>query len=191
MKEVETNVIRVDFVSGLRVSGGPTKNSASRASSEAQRCYIEGCRLDESPATWDRAASLYERAIDLDNNHVNAIVNLANVHFRRDNKRLAERLYLQALDVDSDIPEANYNLGFLEYERGNMDAAVGRFEATIASDPDFADAHYNLAMALTESGESLKSARHWRRYIKLDPHGAWADDARRRLRLSIQDGSHD
>ncbi len=52
----------------------------------------------------------------------------------------------------------------------------------LSADPLYVDAHLNLAL-LYEKLELPRRARtHWRRYLRLEPGGAWADLARRRLK---------
>lgn len=79
-------------------------------------------------------------------------------------------------------PEAYYNLGFLYYERGDTAAAVPCFERAVETDPAFADAHFNLAMALEDIGKFGPAKKHWQVYLQLEPHGAWAEVARRHLK---------
>lgn len=143
--------------------------------------YLEGCRLDEDEASFDRAEAAYRRAIELDPSLSNAITNLGNLRFRRGHLAEAEELYRQALKIDEGQPEAVYNLGFLCFERGDVSEAVVHFERAVAQDSGFADAHFNLAMALTELGRASLAQPHWEHYLKLDPTGAWSEIARRHL----------
>lgn len=147
----------------------------------AYQSYLEGCRLDEDPATFDRAEACYREAITLDPALANALTNWGNLRFRRGDAEEAERLYTQAIGVDEAQPEAYYNLGFLAYERGEMGEAVRLFTAAVALDPGFADAHFNLAMALEEVERREDARGHWETYLALDPEGPWAEIARRHL----------
>lgn len=143
--------------------------------------YLEGCRLDEDEATFDRAEEAYRQAIRLDPSLANALTNLGNLRYRRDAPEEAEALYDRALAVDPRQPEASYNLGFLAYERGDVEDAAAYFERALESDPSFADAHFNLAMAFEELGRIADARPHWASYLELEPTGAWAEIARRHL----------
>ncbi len=150
----------------------------------AYQAYLDGCRLDENPNTFDEAEDCYRQAIELDPTLANALTNWGNLRFRRGDVEDAERLYRCALTLDEAQPEAFYNLGFLAFERGDMDDAVALFAAAVEHDPGFADAHFNLAMALEEVDRSADARAHWQTYLELDPHGPWAEIARRHMHPS-------
>ncbi len=147
----------------------------------AYELYLEGCRLDEDEATYERAEEAYERAIALDPSLSNALTNLGNLCYRRGLVERAEGYYRRALVVDADQPEAHYNLGFLQLERGEPARAAECFERAIERDPSFADAHFNLAMACEELGQNARARGHWESYLALEPKGPWAEIARRHL----------
>jgi tetratricopeptide (TPR) repeat protein len=151
---------------------------------KAYQAYLDGCRFDEDPATYDRAEERYREAIALDPSLANALTNWGNLRFRRGDADDAERLYRRALEVDEEQPEAYYNLGFLAYERGDMDEAAVLFSSAVEFDPGFADAHFNLAMALEELDRKDEARGHWETYLALDPEGPWAEIARRHLHPS-------
>lgn len=153
----------------------------SRESRTAYEWYLEGCRLDEDPATLAKAEEAYHRAIYLDPKLANAYTNLGNLRYRAGASEDAKILYAKAVEVDAGQPEAHYNLGFLEFEDGNLGLARGCFERAVALDPTFADAHFNLAMTLYRLDIEQDAREHWRRYLALDPEGPWAEIARKRL----------
>lgn len=146
--------------------------------------YLEGCRLDEDPRTYDQAEGAYLKALSLDPTLSNALTNLGNLAYRRDQLEDAERYYRRALECDADQPEALYNLGFLHFERDEIGQAIFLFREALESDPAFADAHFNLAMALEEHGDREAALPHWERYLALEPEGSWADIAEEHLRES-------
>jgi tetratricopeptide (TPR) repeat protein len=147
----------------------------------AYDAYLEGCRLDEDPATYAQAETHYQKAIELDATFAHAHTNLGNLRFRRGEAKLAELSYQEALKLDPEQPEALYNMGFLSFERGESANAIQLFHRAINVDPSFADAHFNLAMALEESGRGREARTHWETYLALEPVGAWADIAKKHL----------
>jgi len=149
--------------------------------SRAYEHYLEGCRFDEDENTYDQAEQAYQKALSLDPTLSNALTNLGNLEYRRDQLETAENYYRRALQCDAEQPEALYNLGFLHFERDEVDEAIRSFRAALDSDPSFADAHFNLAMALDERGERAAALPHWERYLALEPEGSWADIAKKRL----------
>ncbi len=143
--------------------------------------YLEGCRYDENERTFDEAEEAYKKALSLDPTLSNALTNLGNLEYRRDQTDEAERYYRRALACDSEQPEALYNLGFLCFERDEIEQAILLFGQALGSDPSFADAHFNLAMALEERGDTAEARPHWQHYLALEPDGAWAEIAQKHL----------
>lgn len=174
--DFEVRTIRDDVIRVLRPDGVDPEQRR-----RAYQEYLEGCRLDEDEATFDRAEACYERAFSLDPTLANALTNWGNLRYRRGDTEDAEQLYRRALAIDGEQPEALYNLGFLSFERAEMDDAAKYFARAVRLDPGFADAHFNLAMALEELGRSGEARPHWGRYLELDPHGSWAEIAKRYL----------
>jgi len=174
--DFEVRSLRDDVLRVLRPDGvDPDRRR------RAYERYLEGCRLDEDEATFDRAERCYEEAFQLDPSLANALTNWGNLRFRRGDPEDAEQLYRRALAIDAEQPEALYNLGFLAFERAQMDEAARFFRRAVQLDPGFADAHFNLAMALEELGVPGDARPHWQRYLELDPDGSWAEIARRYL----------
>lgn len=143
--------------------------------------YMRASALDEDPATYDEAESLYAKAAELDPHLAIAYTNRGNIRFRRGDEAGAEELYRRALEIDARQPEAHYNLGYVMLERGRAPEAVAYFEAAIKTDPRFADAHFNLAMAYEAVADKARARVNWKRYLELEPTGTWADIARDHL----------
>ncbi len=173
--EFRVETLKDDVVRVLRTKPRPEDQAS------AYELYLEGCRLDEDEATYERAEEAYERAVALDPSLSNALTNLGNLCYRRGQVERAEGYYKRALVVDADQPEAHYNLGFLHLERGEPRRAAECFGQAIERDPAFADAHFNLAMAYEELGEHGRARSHWESYLALEPKGPWAEIARRHL----------
>jgi len=173
--DFDVGALRTDVVRVLRPE---TPSDRART---AYDLYVRASSLDEDPSTYDEAASLYRRAIELDPQLAIAYTNLGNILFRRADDHGAEELYLRAIAIDDRQPEGHYNLGYVMLERGDAKRAADHFEKAIARDARFADAHFNLAMAYEQLGERNKARSHWKRYLELEPQGTWADIARKHL----------
>lgn len=173
--DFQVGALRDDVVRVLR-----PETTRERAKT-AYELYTKASSLDEDPATFDEAESLYQRAVELDPYLAIALTNLGNVRFRRGDIDGAVVYYEKALGIDDKQPEAHYNLGYVLLERGSPKQAADAFERALSRDPRFADAHFNLAMAYEQSGERNKARIHWKRYLELEPTGSWADIARSHL----------
>lgn len=177
--DFDVSSLRADVVRVLKRGG--RENDHRRAYEQ----YLEGCKLDESEATYDGAEAAYRRAVELDPSLANALTNLGNLMFKRGRPDEAEQCYRRALAIDPEQPEAYYNLGFLLYDRGEVQEAIDGFKRALGSDPAFADAHFNLAMAYHDAGRAADAKPHWEAYLRLDPDSQWAEIARRHLRAKL------
>ena len=173
--DFDVGSLRRDVVRVLR-----PENPSARTRT-AYDLYVQASALDEDPSTYAAAEELYKKAIELDPRLAIAYTNLGNILFRRGDAEGAEGYYAKALAIDDRQPEAHYNLGYVMLERGDAAGAAKAFEQAIERDSRFADAHFNLAMAYEQIGERAKARFHWRRYLDLEPNGAWADIAKRHL----------
>src|SRR5262249_49910829 len=89
--------------------------------------------------------------------------------------------YLEATQRDPDYVEAWNALGCVLSQLGRPKEAIVAFRRAVELVPDYGDAHFNLASELEQLGESDLANEHWRRYVKLDRTGPWADTAREHL----------
>ncbi len=175
MLDFNVRALREDVVRVLRPSAGRERART------AYELYLKASQLDEDTATMPEAARLYEEAVRLDPWLAIAYTNLGNIRFRCNDSEAAEALYRKALDIDKHQPEAQYNLGYVMLERGLPESAVPLFEGAIAADPTFADAYFNLAMALEQTGDVSRARQHWKKYVTLEPLGAWTEIAKRHI----------
>lgn len=146
----------------------------------AAKYFIEGAALDE-PGDIDqqeRAATAYRKALVIDPDLVPAIVNLANIHYARDELIEAQALYERAIILDPECFEGHFNLGNIHHDLGRYDEAVGCYRDAVALKPDFADAHFYLAVTLEKMGQSQQAKPHWKAYQRLAPDGEWIELAR-------------
>lgn len=155
-----------------------------RGVSPAERafdCYTRASALDEDPPQWAEAERLYRCALELNPRMSCARVNLGNMLFKTGRTSEAHREYEQAIVDDPGCPEAHYNLGFLFLERGQPRQAIGCFLQAIKLDDTHADAYFNCGMALESDGDPHTARWHWKKYLKLAPHGTYAQIARAHL----------
>ena len=95
---------------------------------------------------------------------VPAIVNLANIHYERDELVEAEALYEKAIRVDVDCFEAYFNLGNIHHDLARYAEAVSAYRDALAINPAYPEAHFYLAVTLEKLGRSVEAKRHWREY---------------------------
>jgi tetratricopeptide (TPR) repeat protein len=161
---------RVRLVPG---TPGPTQRSL------AARYFLDGSALDDGEVSKQEAAmAAYRRALSLDPGLVPALVNLANVHYARDEAIEAQALYERAIGIDADCFEARFNLGNIFHDMSQYDEAQACYREAIALNPSYADAHFYLAVTLEKMGRSADAKPYWRTYQELAPDGEWVELAK-------------
>jgi tetratricopeptide (TPR) repeat protein len=150
------------------------QSSSSQASSSADDCFLVASALDDGdPAKFDGAMASYRRALELDPYLVPALINLANIHYARDEIIEAQALYERAIGLDREVFEAHFNLGNIFHDLGRYPQAQRCYREAIALNPTYADAHFYLAVACEKAGQSQEARPHWRAYQQLAPTGEW------------------
>ena len=145
----------------------------------AAKYFVEGSRLDDGDEqNMEGASSAYRKALVIDPDLVPAIVNLANIHYAKDELIEAQALYERAIGLDPDCFEAHFNLGNILHDLGRYDRALGCYRDAVALNPTYADAHFYLAVTLEKTGHSPEAKAHWKAYQDLAPNGEWADLAK-------------
>jgi tetratricopeptide (TPR) repeat protein len=142
----------------------------------AAKYFIEGSRLDDGDErTMDEAAAAYRKALIIDPDLVPAIVNLANIHYGRDDLIEAQALYERAIGLDPNCFEAHFNVGNIQHDLGRFDRALVCYRDAVALNPGYADAHFYLAVTLEKTGHSAEAKPHWKAYQELAPEGEWTE----------------
>lgn len=165
----------------LQANGAAPAHGGSLADPQAAlaaRYFVEGSQLDGERGNIDEAASAYRKALVIDPDLVPAIVNLANIHYTRDELIEAQALYERAIGLDPDCFEAHFNLGNIQHDLGRYEGALVCYRDAVELNPQYADAHFYLAVTLEKTGRSAEAKTHWKAYQDLAPEGEWADLAR-------------
>jgi tetratricopeptide (TPR) repeat protein len=153
--------------------------SAPPLPSSAEQCFLVASALDDGdPANVDKASAGYRRALEIDPYLVPALINLANLHYSRDEIAEAQALYERAIALEPDVFEAHFNLGNIFHDLGLYPEAQACYRAGLQLNPTFAEAHFYLAVTLEKHGQSQEARRHWKAYQQLAPQGEWVALAR-------------
>jgi tetratricopeptide (TPR) repeat protein len=146
------------------------------ASSSAEERFHAASLLDDGdPAHFDAAAGAYRQALAVDPGLVPALINLANIHYARDESAEAQALYERAIALDPDVFEAHFNLGNILHDLGCYADAQDCYRRALSLNPGYANAHFYLAVTLEKNGQSSDARLHWRAYQELAPDGEWFD----------------
>ena len=145
----------------------------------AEEYFRAGSALDDGDeAKLDEAAASYRKALELDPYLVAALINLANIHYTRDELVEAQALYERAIGLESDFFEAHFNLGNIYHDIGRFTEAQSCYRESLRLNPFYADAHFYLAVTFEKMGMSQEARPHWRAYQQLAPQGEWVELAR-------------
>jgi tetratricopeptide (TPR) repeat protein len=148
-------------------------------SSSAEQYFLEGSSADDGdPDRFDEAMHSYRRALELDPYMVPALINLANIHYARDETVEAQALYERAIALDADVFEAHFNLGNILHDLGRYPEALVCYRDALELNPSYPDAHFYVAVTLEKMGRSPEARLHWRAYQRLAPDGEWVNLAR-------------
>ncbi len=147
--------------------------------SSSEEYFVAASILDDGdPANFDEAAQAYRRSLEIDPYLVPALINLANIHYARDEIIEAQALYERAVTLEPDVFEAHFNLGNIYHDLGRYVQAQACYRAALALNPTYADGHFYLAVTLEKNGQSADARQHWKAYQKLAPTGEWVDLAK-------------
>jgi len=153
---------------------GPARDTA-----RAEEYFQIASALDAGDdAKLEDAAAAYRKALELDPYLVAALINLANIHYSRDELAEAQALYERAIGLESDFFEAHFNLGNIYHDLGRFSEAQSCYREALRQNPFYADAHFYLAVTFEKMGLSCEARPHWRSYQQLAPQGEWVELAR-------------
>jgi tetratricopeptide (TPR) repeat protein len=140
--------------------------NANAAGDYVEDWYGVGCaREDEGDR--DGAIAAYKRALNADETHVDAHINLGRMLHERGETPQAVRHYERALDLRPGDAIAAFNLGVALEDQERLDEAAHAYLQAVATDPRSADAHYNLAGVYERMGDRAGAIRHLRAYKQL------------------------
>jgi len=145
----------------------------------AEEYFREASALDDGDESRrEEAGAAYRKALELDPGLVAALINLANIHYSRDELAEAQALYERAIEVESDFFEAHFNLGNIHHDLGQFTQAQSCYEEALRLNPFYADTHFYLAITLEKLDRSGEARAHWRAYQQLAPKGEWVELAK-------------
>ena len=156
----------------------PASAHSTRDWALAEAYFREASALDGSDATMEQAAAGYRKALECDPYLVAALINLANIHYSRDELAEAQALYERAIGLESDFFEAHFNLGNIYHDLGRFIEAQACYREALRQNPFYADAHFYLAVTFEKMGQSDEARPHWRAYQQLAPQGEWVELAK-------------
>jgi tetratricopeptide (TPR) repeat protein len=152
----------------------------ARTNWSAEQWFAEGCRhLDAYRA--EAAIEAFRLALMVRPDGPEIHFHLAEALFRVGRAEAALERYYAAVEADHNYLEAWMQIGSLLAARGDLEPALDALKVALSVHADYPDAHWHAADVLLQLGRTDEAADHWRRYLKFDTRGPWADEARQRL----------
>ncbi len=117
----------------------------------------------------------FERALELDPNHIQTLVNLANIRIANLDYQGAKELVQRAVIQDKNHTGARLALGIAKRGTADLDGAKTEFEYLLNEDPSNHDALYNLAVLYGDHYRDFdKAIASYEELIRITP--GLADD---------------
>lgn len=152
----------------------------ARANWSGEQWYQEGCRLLEANDA-KGAVEAFRLALMETPSDPELHFQLADALYRSNNLAGAlERLHA-AVEHDHDYIEAWTQIGCLKNMQGDAAGALHALDIALHAHPAYPDALFHKATILEQLGRAEEADELWRRYLKFDRKGPWADIARQRL----------
>jgi superkiller protein 3 len=135
---------------------------------------------------YDKAIVQFQMALALNPLYVRAHFNLALLYYRQGLVDREIEEYQEALQIDPDYFNAHLNLGHAYLASGHPESAAREYQWVLTQDPDHRQAIYNLAIILMDRQKNAEADDLFKRYLRLDPSGPWADKVRTYLSRDLK-----
>ncbi|CAK5116305.1 unnamed protein product [Meloidogyne enterolobii] len=152
---------------------------------EAKVCYLKAIEMQPHFAVaWSNMGCVFnaqelwlalhhfEKAITLDPNFIDALINMGNVLKEARIFDRAVSCYLRALALNPNHAVVHGNLACVYYEQGHLDLAIETYKRAIELQQNFPDAYCNLANALKEKGLVIEAEQAYNTALTLCPNHA-------------------
>ena len=160
----------------------PPAELAGPGNFEAYNAYLLGRHHfhKRTEPSLQRAAALFQRAVDLDPAYALAYTGIADAAILLSARHYgnlpmqqalarARPAVERALELAPDLAEAHASLGLLQLTEGDADAAVRSLEHALALNAGYSMAHVWLGLALVAQGRYVEAAERNLRVYRLDP----------------------
>ena len=131
--------------------------------------YINlGCIYSEK-GLLDEAIQLYERALKINPNYLQAFVNLGNEYRKKGDAGRAEEFYQKAIKMNPEYAGARLHIAEVWMNQGLIEKAVLEYEKILDTNPTSAEAHYGLGVACYGKGKLDEAIMHYQKALDLKP----------------------
>lgn len=182
---VERDGARLEPLSGQFVLNFDTRELQNKVRVMRERTAEDwfGAALgyEGDPNARDAAIDAYQRAISLDAQNIDALINLGMLWYEQGKLEEGVKCFQRAVELDPSSAIAQFNLGSVLDELGRLEEACQHLRLAVRLDAHCADAHYNLAFVCEKLAAYPEAREHWQAYVRLDPASTACAYARQRL----------
>jgi len=138
--------------------------------------------LEESRGNWQKAQSLYQKAMQVVPDYPLAANNLAYLLLEHGGNNDVALSYAQV--ARRGMPDSPYTadtLAWAYYQKGSYRLAIDLLEEAIKTQPNNPTYQYHLGMAYQGASDRAQAKAHLERALQIDPKYPHADDIRKAL----------
>jgi arylsulfatase A-like enzyme/Flp pilus assembly protein TadD len=129
------------------------------------------------------AMPIFERALELDRENVEAYENMGIVRLRTGDPAGARDLFRRALAIEQRLPRAWNGLGVALARLGQEREAIQAWEKAVELDPSLYDALFNLGLTAGKNGLRSEATQALERFVATAPRAQYFSDIREARRL--------
>jgi len=120
----------------------------------------------------DEAISQYQKALEIQPNHMDARFNLGNAFLQTGRVDTAITQYQKALEIQPNHIEARFALGSAFAQTGRMDDAISQYQKVLEIRPNHMDARLGLGKALVQEGRVGEAISQFQDAMRINPNSA-------------------
>lgn len=117
----------------------------------------------------EKAEASYNHVLGIDAKDLDALRNIGNIYFDREEYGDAVKSYIHYLELKPDDSNVRTDLGTMYLYSGDNDKAVREYQKVIEREPAFFQAHFNLGIALAKKGDQAKAVEALEKAKSLAP----------------------
>jgi tetratricopeptide (TPR) repeat protein len=131
---------------------------------------------------WEQAESSLRRAVEINPRAPNALFALGEVYFQQARLAEAEKSLRAGLQLDNRSWKAHFALARVYWKTEDLVRTAKQLALTLQLNPNAADAHLLAGKVLLRAGKLDDSKFEFEEYLRLEPKGTYADQARATIR---------
>jgi len=155
----------------LAIPFGDRENKTFLAQTTAEGFYQVGNKHYDRQ-NWELAATYYSNALDLDPNHVLALMSRGICYRQLGELDKALADYTKVIEINPNYAAAYNNRGNIYNQQNKPDKALAEYERAIKANPNYFQAYFNRANIYEDRGTWSEALTNYNKVISLQPNYA-------------------